>query len=100
MNRVFSLMLFALAFSIGALANSVDFTNDQGILSGGNSGLSLTGSTLIAVHGPSGMVTGDLGTLSFSTGALTSGSLQTGGTFASAARWKQPRHRRDSSPDG
>jgi hypothetical protein len=43
----------------------------------------LTGSELIAVKGlgGGGLVTGDLGTVSFSTGALT-GSLANGGTFA------------------
>jgi hypothetical protein len=68
-----------------ALANSdIDFSNSGGTLSGTTSGLSLTGSMLIAVNGynGNGLVTGDLGTLSFSTGALTGGSWQMGGTFA------------------
>ena len=39
---------------------------------------------LIAINGYNGggLVTGDLGSISFSTGALASGSLQMGGTFA------------------
>jgi hypothetical protein len=82
MKRAFSLMLLALALPLGAFANSVDFTNWQGTFSGGTAGLSLSGSSLIAINGPSGMITGDLGSLAFSTGALTSGSLQTGGTLA------------------
>ncbi len=79
------LLTILLALSITAFAgSSVDFTNSGGTLSGTNSGLSLTGSTLIAVNGlGSGLITGNnLGTLSFSTGALSSGSLQMGGTFA------------------
>jgi hypothetical protein len=54
-------------------------------LSGSSAGLTLSGSELIAVNGLNGLglVTGDLGSVSFSTGALASGSLQMGGTFAS-----------------
>src|SRR6202023_473684 len=78
------LTILILAFPVAAFANGVDFTNSSGPLSGTNSGLTLAGSTLIAVHGlGSGLITGsDLGTLSFSTGNLSSGSLQMGGSFA------------------
>jgi hypothetical protein len=64
--------------------NGTDFSDSGGTLSGSNAGLSLSGSTLIAVNnlGGGGMTTGNLGTVSFSTGALTGGSLQMGGTFA------------------
>jgi hypothetical protein len=67
-----------------ALANSTDYSNSGGTLAGSNAGLSLTGSTLIAVVTlPGGStITGDLGTVTFTTGALSSGSLQMGGTFA------------------
>ena len=84
MKRVLWLTVLALALPLTAFADSVDFTNSGGILAGSNSGLSLTGSALIAVNGLSGLglVTGsNLGSVSFSTGALT-GSLQMGGTFA------------------
>ena len=66
-------------------SSSVDFTNSGGTLSGSNSGLSLSGSTLVAVNGLNGggLITGtNLGSVSFSTGALASGTLQGGGTFA------------------
>jgi len=80
------LSLLALALPFAAFAgSSVDFTNSGGTLSGTNSGLTLTGSALIAVDGlgGGGLITGnDLGAVSFSTGALSSGSLQMGGTFA------------------
>lgn len=86
MKRMLWIALIALALPVAAFANnSVDFTNSGGTLSGTNAGLSLSGSTLIAVNGLGslGLVTGtNLGSLSFSTGALTSGSLQMGGTFA------------------
>jgi hypothetical protein len=76
--------LLALALPVASFASSVDFTNSGGTLSGSSSGLTLTGSELIAVKGlgGGGLVTGDLGTLSFSTNALmTGGSLATGGSF-------------------
>jgi len=86
MRRMFWMVLLALALPMSAFAgSSVDFTNSGGTLSGSSAGLSLSGSELIAVNGLNGLglVTGDLGSVSFTTGALTSGSLQMGGTFAS-----------------
>ena len=86
MKRMILLFLLALALPMAAFANnSVDFTNSGGTLSGTNSGLTLTGSLLIAANGlgGGGLITGNLGTVSFSTGALMSGgTLQKGGTFA------------------
>lgn len=58
---------------------TVCVANDQGTLSGSNSGLTLTGSTVTQIGDFFGT---DLGTLTLSTGSLTSGSLETGGTFA------------------
>lgn len=80
---VFSVFV-CLAFSSLASANStVDFSNSGGMLSGSSSGLSLSNSLLISVTGYPGVgsTTGLLGTVSFTTGALTSGSLQMGGTL-------------------
>src|SRR5215469_5048309 len=85
MKRMLLMALLALALPMTAFAgSSVDFTNSGGTLTGTTAGLSLSGSELIAVNGLNGLglVTGNLGTLTFSTGALTSGSLQMGGTFA------------------
>ncbi len=87
MKKLFWLVILALALPITASASSggVDFSNSGGMLTGTNSGLALTGSVLFAVNGLNGggLVTGsDLGSVSFSTGALSSGSLQMGGTFA------------------
>lgn len=86
MKRVLWLTVLALALPLTAFADSVDFTNSGGILAGCSNGLSLTGSALIAVKGLNGLglVTGnDLGSVSFSTGALVAGgSMQMGGTFA------------------
>jgi hypothetical protein len=85
MKRImFWLLLLALAVPTAAFASSVDFTNDGGTLSGNNAGLNLSGSTLVVVNGLNGLglVTGNLGSVTFSTGALTGGSLKMGGTFA------------------
>jgi len=84
MKRMLLMALLALALPMAAFAgNSVDFTNSGGTLSGSSDGLSLSGSELIAVNGLNGMglITGGLGSVTFSTGALTSGNLQMGGTF-------------------
>ena len=84
-KKLFLLAVLALALPIAAFANSsVDFGNVGGTLSGTSSGLSLSGSTLTSVNGLNGggLITGNLGTVIFSTGALVSGSLDMGGTFA------------------
>jgi hypothetical protein len=85
MKRMLVMALLALALPMAAFAsNSVDFTNSGGTLSGSSAGLTLSGSELIAVNGLNGLglVTGDLGSLTFSTGGLTGGNLQMGATFA------------------
>ena len=83
MRRIFLLALLALALPMAAFGSSVDFTNSGGTLNGSSAGLSLTGSSLIAVNGLGGMgiITGDLGSVAFSTAGLTSGNLQMGATF-------------------
>ena len=86
MKRILLMALLALALPMAAFASSqVDFTNSGGTLTGTSAGMSLTGSELIAVNGLGGLglVTGNLGSLTFSTGALTSGDLQNGAMFAS-----------------
>lgn len=84
MKRMVVLALLALSLPMAAFATTVDFTNSHGVLTGNAAGLTLTGSELIAVSGfgGGGLVTGNLGTVSFSTGALASGTLQHGGTFS------------------
>ena len=90
MKKLLLLAVLALALPTAVFAGSnVDYTNSGGTLSGSNSGLTLSGSVLAAVNGLNGggLITGsNLGSVSFSTGALTSGSLQQGGTFA-AGGW-------------
>lgn len=91
MKRMLLMVLLALALPMVAFANnSVDFTNSGGTLSGSSEGLSLSGSELIAVNGLNGggLMTGDLGTLNFSTAGLTSGNLQMGATFAAGGTFQ------------
>jgi len=86
-----------------ALASSgTDFSNSGGTLSGTNAGLSLSGSMLIAVNGfdGGGLVSGDLGSVSFSTGALTSGSLQMGGSFGAGGAFTVTGNGSDGIPNG
>lgn len=86
MKKILLLAVLALALPTAVFAgSSVDFTNSGGTLSGSSSGLTLSGSVLVAVNGLNGggLISGNnLGSVGFTTGALTSGSLQQGGTFA------------------
>lgn len=82
MRRVVLMVALALALPTAALANSIiDYTNAGGAVTATDSGISLT-STLVAIHTVGGPVTaGDLGTLTITAGAMTSGSAAGGGTF-------------------
>jgi hypothetical protein len=81
-------LLIAVALAclpVCAAANSVDYANSRGIVTAINGGtaISLTGSILTTVTGgvcPS-MCTGKLGTVAFTSGTLTTGSLAAGATF-------------------
>jgi hypothetical protein len=82
-------------------ASSVDFTNSGSTLTGTSAGLSVTGSLLIAINSSStGLITGNLGTVSFNTGALSSGSLQMGGTFAAGGSISIVGNGTDGIPNG
>jgi hypothetical protein len=103
MKRMLWMVLLALALPMMAFAdNSVDFTNSGGTLSGSSAGLSLSGSELIAVNGLNGMglVTGDLGSMSFSTGGMTSGNLQMGATFAAGGTFQIMGNGTNGVPNG
>jgi hypothetical protein len=97
------LALLVLALPLVAFAgSSIDFTNSGGTLTGTNSGFSLTGSSLIAINGlGGGLITGNnLGTLSFTTGSLSSGSLQMGGTFAAGGTFSISGNGTNGIPNG
>jgi len=104
MRRALFIALLALALPMAAFASSsVDFTNSGGTLTGTNSGFTLSGSVLIAVNGLNGggLITGsNLGSLTFSTGALASGSLQMGGTFAAGGSFTITGNGTNGIPNG
>lgn len=95
------LLCFALTLSANA-STSVDFSNHGGTLSGSSAGLSLSGSRLIAVIGlnGAGTVTGNLGSISFTTGALLTGSLEMGGTFATGGTFTVNGNGTNGIPNG
>ena len=79
-KKIVLLAVLALALPLAAFANSsIDIGNYGGTLSGGPGGFALTGSTLSKVGGIFGS---NLGSLSFTTGAFTSGNAQSGGMLA------------------
>jgi hypothetical protein len=85
-KKVLLLAVLALALPMAAFANgNIEFTSLGGTLSGGASGLSLSGAVLTQVNAlyGGGLIQGsNLGSISFTTGALMSGSLSGGGVFA------------------
>jgi len=103
-KKLVLLAVLALALPMAAFASSqIDFSNSGGTLSGSNSGLSLSGSTLIGVKGLNGggLITGsNLGSVSFSTGALASGDLMSGGTFAAGGSFTITGNGTNGIPNG
>lgn len=83
-KALFFALFFALGSTVAAWANGIDFTNKGGnVLITTDSGLDVT---LGRLHSWNGIVAPPghaLGSVQFSTGALTSGSLAAGGTFSS-----------------
>lgn len=101
MKRTMLLFLLALALPMAAFANnSVDFTNSGGTLSGSSAGLTLSGSTLIAMGSGGVITTGTLGTIAFSTGALSSGNLQQGATFMAGGSFNITGNGTNGVPNG
>jgi hypothetical protein len=102
-KKVLLLAVLALALPLAAFASGVDITNAGGTLSGSSSGLSLAGSTIVAVNGlyGGGLDLGsNLGSFAFSTGALTSGSLNMGGTFAAGGSFTITGNGTNGVPNG
>ena len=98
MRRVLLLALLALALPMAAWANSgIDLSNHDGTITGNNSGLSLTGS-VIKVYGS---ITGsNLGSVSFTTGAFTSGNAADGGDLAAGGTFVIMGNGTDGVPNG
>jgi hypothetical protein len=84
MRRVVVLALLALALPMAAWADGIILTNQYGSISISAAGITSKGSQLKSfdnIQAPKGH---SLGSVSFSTGALTSGSILGGGTFSAA----------------
>ncbi len=84
MRRLHLLVLLVVSLPIATWANSVPivFGNSGGTLTTNGSTISLSSSTLTGFSGLGLNLTGTLGTLKFTTGALTSGNLGVAGTLA------------------
>ena len=81
-RKVAWLGILAFALPLAAFANEIGLVNAGGVVIGNAGGLALTGSTLIKYGTAVGT---NLGTLTFTTGAFTSGDIQNGGTLAATS---------------
>lgn len=96
--RVF-FILFALP--IAAWANSTSFQTSGGQITSNGSVLTLSASSLTSVTGMfGGPVTGNLGTVSFTTGSLMTGSLAAGATFAAGGSFTLSGNGTNGLPSG
>jgi hypothetical protein len=82
MRRVVVLALLALALPMAAWADGIVLTNQFGSISVGTSGITSVQSQLTSFNGIVAPKGHSLGTVSFSTGALVSGSIAAGGVFS------------------
>lgn len=82
MRRVVVLALLALALPIAAWADGIDLTNQFGSISVSTAGITSTQSQLTSFNGIVAPKGHSLGSVSFSTGALVSGSIAAGGVFS------------------
>lgn len=79
---VLGLALLALLLPIAARADGIDLTNRYGTITILDSGITSKGSQLLSFNGIKAPKGHALGSVSFWTGALSSGSIWTGGTFS------------------
>src|SRR3977135_368518 len=84
MRRVWVLALLALALPVAALADTIDLVNVHGSISISSAGVTSARSPLHSFNAITATPGHTLGSVSFSTGALLTGSIQTGGTFSDA----------------
>jgi hypothetical protein len=83
MKAALILIVLALASPLTAFADGIVLTNQGGDIAISNAGISSIGSQLRSFNGIVAPPGHSIGSVRFSTGALTSGSLATGGTFSS-----------------
>ncbi|HLX84634.1 MAG TPA: PEP-CTERM sorting domain-containing protein [Terriglobales bacterium] len=82
MRRVFFLALLALALPMAAWADGITLTNEFGSISISAAGISSMQSQLKSFNGITNPLGHSIGSVSFTTGALVSGSLLSGGVFS------------------
>jgi PEP-CTERM motif len=80
---LFVAALLPFVLSPAAWANGIDLTNQSGTVTITNAGIATQGSELMSFGGIFASPGKSLGIVSYTTGALTSGSIWTGGTFSS-----------------
>jgi hypothetical protein len=83
MRRVVVLALLALALPIATWADTITLTNQFGTVSMTNAGIVSKGMQLTSFNGIVPPPGHSLGSVSYATGALDSGSIAAGGTFSS-----------------
>lgn len=84
MKAALLLIVLALALPLTAFADGIVLTNQLGSIAISNAGITSTGSQLMSFNGIKALPGHSLGSVSFSTGAMTSGSIAAGGTFSSS----------------
>jgi hypothetical protein len=96
------LAVLLLAFPLMSWANNVGFQTSGGQISSNGSVLTVRSSTLVSLNGMNGAgaMSGDLGVVSFSTGALVSGSFSDGGTLAGGGSFSMVGNGSNGLPKG
>src|ERR1700732_938070 len=82
MKAAFLLIVLALALPLTAFADGIVITNQLGSIAISNAGITSIGSQLTSFNGVKAAPGHSLGSVSFSTGVLTTGSIAAGGTFS------------------
>jgi PEP-CTERM motif len=84
MKRLALVLAVVALVPVAAWADTINITSHFGTVSITNAGIVSQGSLLMSFNGITAAPGHSLGTVSFSTGALSSGDVFTGGTFSSA----------------
>jgi len=99
-KRVALVLSIVFAFPLLASANSNDFKDSGGQITTNGTSLTLSGSSLSTVNMNGISASGNLGSVSFTTGSLMSGSLQLGGTFAAGGKFMIGGNGTNGMPNG
>ncbi len=96
------LSLLLLASPISLWANNVSFQTAGGKITSNGSALTVSSTNLASMSGMNGAgsMSGNLGSVSFSTGALLSGSMAKGGTFAAGGSFSMIGNGSNGLPKG